>query len=278
MEDITRSIASRAGESIIRAKFRAYVTKFTRIAAAFEETVYGASNLNVLPLTEVDKVVTPLSATAPPRPMSLRTSSQNLKGHGYVWSSEEAKMRELAASAARIEGWRNTRSYHSFILDLASHSQDAVSPTSPVSMSKMLAREPLRPYVDLYHSLSKLRMLRLTPTEAGAIYLALEAYCTDYESILELLEMAPMSEAGLFYVGLGLWHEDQRVRSAVVTLLDRIRKHPAGRVFFGRLGGWANMGFNRCLQEKEAKIRQHQQEAEDMMAPLIQAGSRRSRT
>ncbi|KAK5272585.1 hypothetical protein LTR99_001976 [Exophiala xenobiotica] len=278
MEDITRSIASRAGESIIRAKFRAYVTKFTRIAAAFEETVYGASSLNVLPLTEVDKVVTPLSATAPPRPMSLRTSSQNLKGHGYVWSSEEAKMRELAASAARIEGWRNTRSYHSFILDLASHSQDAVSPTSPVSMSKMLAREPLRPYVDLYHSLSKLRMLRLTPTEAGAIYLALEAYCTDYESILELLEMAPMSEAGLFYVGLGLWHEDQRVRSAVVTLLDRIRKHPAGRVFFGRLGGWANMGFNRCLQEKEAKIRQHQQEAEDMMAPLIQAGSRRSRT
>ncbi len=277
IEDITRSIASRAGESIIRAKFRAYITKFTRIAAAFEETVYGASSLNVLPLTEVDKVVTPSSATAPPRPMSLRTSSQNLKGHGYVWSSEEAKMRELAASAARIEGWRNTRSYHSFILDLASHSQDAASPSSPVSMSKMLAREPLRPYVDLYHSLSKLRMLRLTPTEAGAIYLALEAYCTDYESILELLEMAPMSEAGLFYVGLGLWHEDQRVRSAVVTLLDRIRKHPAGRVFFGRLGGWANTGFNRCLQEKEAKIRRHQQEAEDMMAPLtIQAESRRS--
>jgi hypothetical protein len=38
------------------------------------------------------------------------------------------------------------------------------------------------------------------------------------------------------------------------------------------------MGFSRCLQEKEAKIRRHQQEAEDMMAPLIQAGSRRSRT
>ena len=132
----------------------------------------------------------------------------------------------------------------------------------------MPAKPSTKPYVDLYHSLSKLRTLRLTPTEAGAIYLALEAYCTDYDSILELLEMAPMSEAGLFYVGLGLWHEDSRVRAAVTTLLDRIRKHPAGRVFFNRLGGWANMGFNRCLLDKEARLRGQQQEAEDFTGPL----------
>ncbi|KIV77207.1 hypothetical protein PV11_09024 [Exophiala sideris] len=268
MEEITRSIASRAGESIVRAKFRAYITKFTRIAAAFEETVYGASPLTVIPPTEVDKVESPSKSIARPRPMSMKTSSQNLKGHGYVWPSDEAKMRELSASAARIEGWRNTRSYHSFILDLASQSQDPPSPTSPVSMSKMLAREPSKPYIDLYHSLSKLRVLRLTPTEAGALYLALDAYCTDYESILELLEMAPLSEAGLFYIGLGLWHEDIRVRTAVANLLDRIRKHPAGRVFFSRLGGWANMGFKRSLQEKEAKSREQQQEVGGFMEPL----------
>ncbi|EXJ88607.1 hypothetical protein A1O1_05537 [Capronia coronata CBS 617.96] len=268
MEDIARSIASRHGESIIRAKFRAYITKFTRIAAAFEETVYGASNLTVIPPTEVDKVETPSATTAPKRPMSLKTSSQNLKGHGYVWPSEEAKTRELAASAARIEGWRNTRSYYAFISDLATNSQDAASPISPVSMSNMLAQPPARPYVDLYHSLSKLRTLRLSPTEAGAIYLALEAYCTDYGSILELLELAPMSEAGLFYVGLGLWHEDYRVREAVATLLDRIRKHPAGRVFFSRLGGWANMGFTKCLQEKEARRRGQRQDVGDMLGAL----------
>lgn len=270
MDDIGRSIASRHGESIIRARFRAYITKFTRIAAAFEETVYGASNLTVIPPTEVDKVETPANTPAPlpPRPMSLKTSTKNLKGHGYVWPSDEAKTRELAASAARIEGWRNTRSYYAFISDLAAHSQDPTSPTSPVSMTNMLARAPTKPYVDLYHSLSKLRTLRLTPTEAGAIYLALEAYCTDYDSILELLEMAPMSEAGLFYVALGLWHEDSRVRQAVTTLLDRIRNHAAGRVFFNRLGGWATMGFNRCLQEKEARLRVQQQEADDLMGTL----------
>ncbi|KIW22748.1 uncharacterized protein PV07_11014 [Cladophialophora immunda] len=276
MEDISRSITSRAGESIIRAKFRAYITKFTRIAAAFEETVYGASNLTVIPPTEVDNVDATATTPAPPaRPMSLKTSSKNLKGHGYVWPSDEAKTRELAASAARIEGWRNTRSYYAFISDLAAHAQDPISPTSPVSMTKMLARAPTKPYVDLYHSLSKLRTLHLTPTEAGAIYLALDAYCTDYESILELLEMAPMSEAGLFYVALGLWHEDWRVREAVTSLLDRVRQHPAGRVFFNRVGGWATMGFNRRLQEKENRLRSQQHEAE--LGPLVlDADQRRS--
>lgn len=267
MDDISRSIASRAGESIIRAKFRAYITKITRIAAAFEETVYGASSLSVLPPTEVDKPHTPGAAPAP-RPMSMKTSSKNLKGHGYVWPSEEVKNRELAASAARIEGWRNTRSYYAFISDLAAHAADPKSPTSPVSMSNMLAHEPARPYVDLYHSLAKLRTLHLTPPEAGAIYLALETYCTDYEAILELLEMAPISDAGLFYIGLGLWHEDQRVRDAVTTLLDRVRKHPAGRVFFNRLGGWATMGFQRRVQEKEARGRARQAEMDDSLGPL----------
>ncbi len=268
MDDVSRGIASRAGESIIRAKFRAYITKFTRIAAAFEETVYGASSLSVLPPTEVDKPDTP-GTTIAPRPMSLKSSSKNLKGHGYVWPSDEAKTRELAASAARIEGWRNTRSYYAFISDLAAHASDPKSPTSPVSMSNMLAHEPARPYVDLYHSLAKLRTLHLTPTEAGAIYLALEGHCTDYESILELLEMAPISDAGLFYIGLGLWHEDRRVRDAVTTLLERVRKHPAGRVFFDRLGGWATMGFQRRVAEKEARGRERESQVDDFLGPLV---------
>ena len=267
MDDISRSIASRAGESIIRAKFRAYITKITRIAAAFEETVYGASSLSVLPPTEVEKPGSSSTSTTTSRPMSLKSSSRNLKGHGYVWSSDEAKTRELAASAARIEGWRNTRSYYAFISDLAAHASDPKSPTSPVSMTNIL-HGPSRPYVDLYHSLSKLRTLHLTPTEAGAIYLALEAYCTDYEAILELLEMAPMSDAGLFYIGLGLWHEDRRVRDAVTALLERVRRHPAGRVFFSRLGGWATMGFQRRVQEKEARGRPRKADTDDMLGSL----------
>jgi hypothetical protein len=291
MDDISRGIASRAGESIIRAKFRAYITKITRIAAAFEETVYGASNLTVIPSTEVDKPdgtssSSSSSLTVPGRPTSLKTSAKNLKGHGYVWPSEEAKTRELAASAARIEGWRNTRSYYAFISDLAAHSAGPSAqrnsggspPASPVSMTNMLARAPSKSYVDLYHSLAKLRTLHLTPTEAGAIYLALENYCTDYESILELLELTPISDAGLFYIGLGLYHEDRRVRDSVTRLLERVRRHPAGRVFFERLGGWATMGFHRRVKEREQRrVREANGDGDDIvLGPLVGDEGRRS--
>lgn len=271
MEDINRAISQRQGESIIRARFRAYVTKFTRIAAAFEETVYGASALSVIPAEENEKPASKPSLVS--RPSSSSTNSKTIRGHGYVWSSEEAKTRELAASAARIEGWRNTRSYYSFISDLANKIKISTSPTSEY-MNKSLVVPPSKPYLDIYHSLSKLRVLRLTAKEAGAIYVALEAYCTDYNSILELLELTPMSEAGLFYVALGLWHEDVRVREAVASLLERVRDHAAGKVFYKRLGGWTLAGHSRALQEKEKRASAANQDGMDSLGPLN--GDRRS--
>ncbi|KPI45148.1 Protein mesA [Cyphellophora attinorum] len=263
MEEINRAIVQRHGEPILRARFRAYITKFTRVAAAFEEVVYGASALNVVPAEENEK-----SRSSASRPGSSRTTSKSFRGHGYVWPSEEAKTRELAASAARIEGWRNTRSYYSFISDLANHLKISSSPTTDVSLDKAFTAPPSRPYLDIYHSLSKLRVLRLTAKEAGAIYLALEAHCTDYASILELLELTPMSEAGLFYVALGLWHEDVRVREAVAVLLERVRSHPAGKVFYKRLGGWTLSGHSRALKEMERRAEAASQDSMDVLGPL----------
>ena len=96
MDDILRSIVSRHGEAVIRAKWRDWVVKFTRIAAAFEESVYGASALWIG------------GDEASPEGLGVT-------GHGYVWSDEASRQRELAGSVSRIEGWRNTRSYYSFI-------------------------------------------------------------------------------------------------------------------------------------------------------------------
>lgn len=96
MADILRSIASRAGERVIRAKWRAWVLKFTRIAAAFEESVYGASALYIGSDEHEANMTGP-------------------GGHGYVWADEATKAKELAGNVTRIEGWRNTRSYYSFI-------------------------------------------------------------------------------------------------------------------------------------------------------------------
>lgn len=274
MEDIMASIETRQGEHIIRSKFRSYISKFTRMAASFEETVYGASSLSVLPPTEIDSSSISNNngpATGPStRKSSINTVSTTgvlrpLRGHGYVWPTEEAKIRELSATTAKIEGWRSTRSYYNFIQDLATQSQSQIraqlrgysspSPPSSPASANATAESPTtkapKPYLDISHTLSRLRTLRLTPGEAIPIYMALANYCTDHNSILELLSHAPLAEAGLFHVSLGLWHEAHEVREATATLLERIRRDPAGRIWFSRLGGFVNYGFGRALGERE---------------------------
>jgi hypothetical protein len=96
MVDVLRSINARHGERVIRAKWRDWVVKFTRIAAAFEESVYGASALYI-------------------GGDELETGTAGINGHGFVWCDETSKTKELAGNVTRIEGWRNTRSYYSFI-------------------------------------------------------------------------------------------------------------------------------------------------------------------
>ena len=99
--DILKSIAARHGERVIRAKWRDWVVRFTRIASAFEEAVYGASALYIGSDDMMDGGGAGTGSVA--------------AGHGYVWVDEPTKLRELAGNVTRIEGWRNTRSYYSFI-------------------------------------------------------------------------------------------------------------------------------------------------------------------
>jgi hypothetical protein len=245
MDTLLLSIANRHGENAIRAKWRSWVLKFTRIAAAFEETVYGASALYI-GTHETD------------------SGAYGVSGHGYVWPDEGHKLRELAANVQRIEGWRNTRSYYSCIQDLARH----------------WAKRPVRG-LDMHHQHDKLRCLKLTHDQSAAIYLALarcveeaglssestNASSTDltltndsdrkvvaqlqYDTILQLLCVIP--DAGLFYLGLGLFHPRQDVRMAVVRLLGRIMDHSAGRHYWVQLGRFAKLAFFRVKREEEAQ-------------------------
>ena len=70
MESVMHSINSRHGEAVIRSKFRAYVIKFTRLAAAFEESVYGASAIYVgvgnAPPPPGESTTSPSTAAAAP--------------------------------------------------------------------------------------------------------------------------------------------------------------------------------------------------------------------
>ncbi|KAF9735464.1 hypothetical protein PMIN02_006065 [Paraphaeosphaeria minitans] len=258
MESLVASIANRHGEHAIRAKWRSWVLKFARISAAFEETVYGASALFVGSHETEENVY-------------------GVSGHGYVWPDESSKMRELAANVHRVEGWRNTRSYYSFIQDLA----------------RQWEKRPVRG-IDLHHQHDKLRCLKLTHDQSAAIYLAL-ARCVEeaggpkpspstsdtdlsttttsqsltiandpdrktgeqlqYDTVLQLLCVIPETNSGLFYLSLGLFHPRQDVRAAVVKLLERIIEHPAGRYFWATLGRFAKLAFFRVKREESREVK-----------------------
>lgn len=230
MEDIHRSITNRYGENSIRAKWRAYIIKFTRMAAAFEEMVYGASNLFIIGPNEELSPDSPSSQQADP------LDPTTLRGHGYVWPNEAMKQRELAASVSRIEGWRTTRSYYSFIQDIAA----LYYPARPI-------QKP-----DLHHHHDRLRSLKLSHADAGAIYIAFSHAVRDYAGICQLLTVTPESRAGLFYLSMGLFHPDQNVREATVDLLERISVHMAGRHFWNQLGRFAKLAFFRVKRERDA--------------------------
>lgn len=106
--DVLKSIAARHGERVVRAKWRDWVVKFTRVAAAFEESVYGASALYIGGDESAEEGGSAAAAAA-------SRSNGILGGHGYVWPDEQSKQKELAGNVTRIEGWRNTRSYYSYI-------------------------------------------------------------------------------------------------------------------------------------------------------------------
>ncbi|KAI1406692.1 spindle pole body interacting protein [Hypoxylon fuscum] len=216
MNDILKSITARRGERVIRAKWRDWVVRFTRVAAAFEETVYGASALYI----GGDEYETVTG------------------GHGYVWADENAKQKELAGNVCRIEGWRNTRSYYSYIQDLA----------------KVYTIRPLKG-LDLHHMHDRLRSQRLTPTQSREIYLAFSKYVHSYDEICLLLSVAPESHAGLFYIALGLFHNDREVRVKTSELLDRISEHEAGGHWWKSMSRFEKLAFHRIRREAEAEMK-----------------------
>jgi hypothetical protein len=217
MESILRSINSRHGEIALRSKWRDYIMKFVRLAAAFEESVYGASALYI-GASEAD------------------AGAHGVSGHGYVWPDDTARARELGAHVWRIEGWRNTRSYYALIQDLAA----------------LFARRPIRS-IDIQYQIDKLRTLKLSREESGNIYLALHSAVTTYDEICQLLASTPENRGGLFHISVGLFHPDLAVREATVELLYRIKEHEAGRHFWATLGRFAKVAFWRIWREIEAR-------------------------
>ncbi|KAM0456211.1 hypothetical protein ACHAPV_007459 [Trichoderma viride] len=234
MSDILRSIAARHGERVIRAKWRDWVNRFTRIAAQFEESVYSASALYI---------------GGQDQDLALPGAS----GHGYVWADDTAKFKELAGNVTRIEGWRNTRSYYSYIQDLA----------------RIYTVRPLKG-LDLAHMHDRLRMQRLTPSQSKDIYLTLSKHIHSYEEVCLLLDVAPESHAGLFYIALGLFHKDREVRSKTADLLERISDHEAGQHWWKSLSQFEKLAYKRIRREAETEMKFKAEKEGLVLSPVME--------
>ncbi|KAK0723100.1 docking domain of Afi1 for Arf3 in vesicle trafficking-domain-containing protein [Lasiosphaeria miniovina] len=256
MADIQRGIANRAGERVIRAKWRDWVVKFTRIAAAFEESVYGASALYI-GSDEHDTTAAGVGG-----------------GHGYVWCDESSKAKELAGNVTRIEGWRNTRSYYSFIqvrkrretspfpvlwgglasVIHAAFDPELTEPLHPQDVAQLYTVRPLKG-LDLHHMHDRLRTQRLSPMQSRELYSTFAKYVHSYDEICLLLSVAPESHAGLFYVALGLFHKDRDVRIKTADLLERIAEHDAGQHWWKALSRFEKLAYVRIRREAELELR-----------------------
>jgi hypothetical protein len=245
MSTVLSAIHERHGENAIRTIFRLWVARFTRLAAAFEESVYGASALHIHDppgQTELASPLAPLTSPAVSTPHGFdQDFPPEVLGHGYVWPSPQLRHAELAANSTRIEGWRVTRSYYNFVQDLA-----AFYHTRPVKA------------LDLHHLHDKLVKLRLGPDAAGNIYLAICVAVQTKAEISQLLATiangswdsgagsAGMGQ-GLFYIAYGLCHSKIEVREAVASLLGRVREHEAGRHFWNALGGSSRVAWEKVV-------------------------------
>lgn len=258
MNDILKSISARLGERVIRAKWRDWVVKFTRISAAFEESVYGASALHI-------------------GGDEAGHGAAGQPAHGYVWVDEAAKQKELAGNVHRIEGWRNTRSYYSYIqvskavdyLALYPMQDGDPSPPPPNEIMRTIfltrPNQPptaqdlaqlyqIRPLkgLDLHHMHDRLRTQRLTPAASREIYLSFHRHVNTYDEICLLLSVAPESHAGLFYLALGLFHRDRDVRAKTADLVERVSRHDAGVHWWRGLSKFEKLAFQRIRREVEA--------------------------
>lgn len=109
--------------------------------------------------------------------------------------------------------------------------------------------------LDLAHMHDRLRMQRLSPTQSRDIYLTLSKHIHSYDEICLLLDVAPESHAGLFYLALGLFHKERNVRLQTADLLERIADHEAGQHWWKGLSRFEKLAYKRIRRDTEVDLR-----------------------
>ncbi|EGG11879.1 uncharacterized protein MELLADRAFT_32967 [Melampsora larici-populina 98AG31] len=228
MDDIISAITSHLGEPIIRARFTDYVSRFVRVASRWEEDHLGTSS--IAPNTKL--------FTIPSTYLNTNTLEEKIEmlGSGPVFADEVLMKRELSANSARIEGWRETRSYQL-------HCQRRARGTNTNFG------------FDAHHQLSRLRMSqRISEVEVQAMHEVLVAKVQTHQEIIEILSYAPHYLGGLSPFTYGLFHSSEIIRSLCVEFIRRIESHPTGQKFFQGLNTFHKLAYQRLAHYMYKRI------------------------
>ncbi|KAI7900700.1 docking domain of Afi1 for Arf3 in vesicle trafficking-domain-containing protein [Cokeromyces recurvatus] len=205
MNDVIASIQAHYGETSIRAKFQDYIYRFVRLAALYEEQVYGQTNI------------------------IWSTKKMSILGYGPVFQDESSKQRELCANAQRIEGWRQTISYKYYQRDFNYWKQHSCIKDLDV--------------YNQINKLKKLK--QIPDQEIASIYEAFLNNIITHRQMIEFLSFLPQHQGGLSPLGIGLFHSNPLIRRQAVDLFRRLERNPVGIKFIQNLSKFQRIAYER---------------------------------
>ncbi|KAI6040901.1 docking domain of Afi1 for Arf3 in vesicle trafficking-domain-containing protein [Pisolithus marmoratus] len=223
MEDarIISAITSRFGENVVRLRFIEYVVRFVRLASRYEEMTSGTT-----------KLFYPSAAF-----------TEGSLGSGVVFPDEAMALKELAANASRIEGWRRTK-LHQYCV--------SVNFRGPIQLRGF----------DLTHQLSRLRFGRNLPdVEVELIMRKIAENVRSYEQVVELLANTPLHLGGLQPLSFCLFHQQELVREATLDIFNELRAHPVGVMFLQALNHFQRYAYVRQAHARETRSREQMQQS-----------------
>ncbi|KAG0224302.1 hypothetical protein BGW42_005198 [Actinomortierella wolfii] len=218
--DVMNAINNHLGEMAVRAKCQEYVTRFVQLASHYEAHTYGHTTIGI------SKENTP--------------ESVKYLGTGLVFQDESSKMKELAANANRIEGWRNTTSYKY----LQRETQTWLNTRSIRTM-------------DLRRITTLLRANKsIPPQDVARLYRGFLTTIVTDEQINEFLSHLPLNQGGLFPIAYGLFHPLASVREDTTEFFNRLAKHPTGSVFISTLNKFERIAYLHLKEKLEQQAKQ----------------------
>ncbi|KAG8987929.1 hypothetical protein FRB90_003066 [Tulasnella sp. 427] len=249
VEELVNGVSQHYGETMIRARVAEYVSRFVRIAAAYEDSVLGSTSIG-FPMQSFSETGVSTSMVGMGIPQGLGGSL----GSGMVFMDDATRAREMTSNASRIEGWRGTKSYEYWQQDF----------------QNWLEARPVKGF-DMQHQIGRLRYGKnMLDGEVELIVRSLHACVRTYDQIVELLSHLPPQHGGLIPITFGLFHTNRSIRENTVDLLDVIRTQPIGDKFVVNLNQFHRFAYIQILETRKRQEAEKAAQQEQMSAQLHQ--------